>query len=218
MYLSRLILNPRNRRVQREVADPYQMHRSLMNAFPDDLKEGDERVLFRLEQKPSHSGLQLLVQSLTLPDWSWLEVPNARGYLLPVAVPNPAVKAFDVDLSPGQVLAFRLRANPTVKRKFPSGDHKRVGLYREEEQMGWLQRKAEHGGFRLLSARTSHQTTISGWAGRNEGRHRLRLLAVRFDGLLEVADPDRLRGTIRQGVGSAKGLGFGLLSLAPAST
>ena len=38
MYLSRLILNPRHRRVQREVANPYEMHRSLMRAFPDNLK------------------------------------------------------------------------------------------------------------------------------------------------------------------------------------
>jgi len=29
-----------------------------------------------------------------------------------------------------------------------------------------------------------------------------------------VTDPDRLRETVRQGVGSGKGLGFGLLSLA----
>ena len=34
MYLSRLILNPRSRRVQRELAEPYEMHRSLMKAFP----------------------------------------------------------------------------------------------------------------------------------------------------------------------------------------
>ena len=100
MYLSRLILNPRNRRVQREIADPYQMHRSLMKAFPDDLDQDAERVLFRLE-RPSrtgarHGGLALLVQSLNLPDWSWLAEPGAQGYLLPLGEPNPAIKSFDV--------------------------------------------------------------------------------------------------------------------------
>jgi CRISPR system Cascade subunit CasE len=116
MYLSRLILNPRNRRVQKEVAQPYQMHRSLMGAFSDNLKPGDDRVLFRLETART-GALTLLVQSLTLPDWSWLAEPNARGYLLPVDKPNPAVKSFDINLAIGQVLAFRLRANPTVKRR-----------------------------------------------------------------------------------------------------
>lgn len=214
MYLSRLILNPRNRRVQKEVADPYQMHRSLMKAFPDDLAPNEERVLFRLETQPRTGALTLLVQSLTLPDWSWLAEPNARGYLLPVDEPNPAVKSFDLNLASGQVLAFRLRANPTVKRKFESGDHKRVGLYREEEQIEWLKRKAEQSGFRVLSARIGNQNTVNGHIRRGEERHKLKLLAVQFDGLLEVTDPDRLRETVRRGIGSGKGFGFGLLSLA----
>ena len=213
MYLSRLILNPRNRRVQKEVAEPYQMHRSLMNAFPDNLKPGEERVLFRLESQLRCGGLELLVQSLAPPDWSWLEAANARGYLLPVDVPNPAVKPFDLRLSNGQAFAFRLRANPTVKRTV-DGEKKRLGLYREEEQLDWLRRKARQGGFGLIFARVSRKATMGGWAGRNNHRHRLRLLSVQFDGLLQVSDPDELVETVRCGVGSAKGLGFGLLSLA----
>jgi CRISPR system Cascade subunit CasE len=214
MYLSRLTLNPRTRRVQREIAAPYQMHRSLMNGFPDDLAEGDERVLFRLESHPRTGDLTLLVQSLTLPDWSWLAEPGARGYLLPADVPNPAVKSFDLDLSSGQVLAFRLRANPTARRRLPDGTRKRVGLYREEEQIAWLERKAELGGFRVRSVRTSNQHIVDGRLKRDKEAHKLRLLSVQFDGLLQVTDPDRLRETVQRGVGSGKGMGFGLLSLA----
>ena len=214
MYLSRLILNPRHRRVQKEVAQPYQMHRSLMKAFPDNLRPGDERVLFRLETHPRTGALTLLVQSLTLPDWSWLAEPDARGYLLPVDEPNPAVKSFDLNLAISQVLAFRLRANPTVKRRFDDETHKRVGLYREEEQIEWLKRKGEQGGFRVLSARTSGNDIVRGHVRRNDQTHKVNLLAVQFDGLLQVTDPDRLCETVRQGVGSGKGLGFGLLSLA----
>jgi CRISPR system Cascade subunit CasE len=213
MYLSRLILNPRSRRVQKEIAQPYQMHKSLMRAFPDNLAKGDERVLFRLETART-GALTLLVQSLTLPDWSWLAEPDARGYLLPVDEPNPAVKSFDFNLVPGQVLAFRLRANPTVKRRFDSGDHKRVGIYGEEKQIEWLKRKGEQGGFRVLSVRTSNQDTVNGYIRHDKERHKLKLLAVQFDGLLQVTDPDRLCDTVRQGIGSGKGLGFGLLSLA----
>ncbi|MGD9100121.1 MAG: type I-E CRISPR-associated protein Cas6/Cse3/CasE [Anaerolineae bacterium] len=221
MHLSRLILNPRNRRVQREVASPYQLHRSLMRAFPDGLKEGQERVLFRLEEHPRTGALTLLVQSLNPPDWSWLQAPNARDYLLPEHLlppgvyDNPATKPFDLALSPGQVLAFRLRANPTVKRKFPNGDHKRVGLYREEEQIQWLERKAELGGFDLLSARTGRQDIIRGQLKRDDKTHQLRLLSVQFDGVLRVSDPERLCESVRRGIGSGKGMGFGLLSLAP---
>jgi len=217
MYLSRLILNPRQRRIQREVANPYELHRSLMRAFPDDLQEGDERVLFRLETSPSGT-LTLLVQSWMLPDWSCLAQPDFRGYLLPVGEPNPAVKSFDLDLAPGQTLAFRLRANPTVKHWYPNekGEKrpKRVGIYDEEEQIEWLRRKGKLGGFRLVSARTGGQEDVGGKIKHDEGTHKLKLAAVQFDGLLQVTDPDRLHEAVRQGIGSAKGFGFGLLSLA----
>lgn len=215
MYLSRLTLNLRNRRVQREIADPYQMHRSLMRAFPDGLGDGADRVLFRLESHLRTGVLNLLVQSWNSPDWTWLAEPGARGYLLPVGEPNPAIKSFDLDLASGQTLAFRLRANPTVKRKFEDGQHKRVGLYREEEQRKWLQRKAEQGGFRLLSVRTGSRDTVRGRIHRDDTTHELRLLSVQFDGLLQVADPNRLRESVQRGIGSGKALGFGLLSLAP---
>jgi CRISPR system Cascade subunit CasE len=209
MYLSRLILNPRNRRVQKEIANPYEMHRSVMRAFGDDLKDASERILFRLESQRQTGNLTLLVQSWTMPDWSWLADPGARGYLLPVREPNPAIKSFDLSLVKGQTLAFRLRANPTVKRQ-----GKRHGLFRVEEQREWLERKAGTGGFRVLSARISTALDAEGWIPCNDERRRLKLFAVRFDGFLGVADAGRLRDTVRRGIGPGKGLGFGLLSLA----
>ena len=213
MYLTRLILNPRHRRVQKEISDPYQMHRSIMRAFPEHLDTEKERVLFRVDASRGGPPL-LLVQSLAAPDWSWLvHDDGARGYLLPGDEPNPWVKDFQIELKSGQVLAFRLRANPTVKRK-----GKRLGLYRDEEQMDWLTRKAEQGGFRLLSARTRNEKVLGGVIHRNSREEHLRVLSVQFEGLLQVVDAQRLRRTVEKGIGSGKGLGFGLLSLArPAS-
>jgi CRISPR system Cascade subunit CasE len=222
MYLSRLILNPRNRRVQRELAEPYQMHKSLMRGFPDNLNREKERVLFRVDADPRNDSLSVLLQSTLESKWGWLEDNRARGYLLPEhrlppgVEKNPAAKSFDLKLAPGQVLAFRLRANPTVRRKFPNGDRKRVGLYRDEEQLAWLARKAESGGFRILSAGVRSEPEVGGRIRRNGDTHKLKLLAVRFDGILQVTDPERFQETVRQGIGSGKGLGFGLLSLARA--
>jgi CRISPR system Cascade subunit CasE len=215
MYLSRLILNPRNRRVQKEIADRYQLHRSIMRAFADDLDTTEERVLFRVEEQHRGGDLSLLVQSLTMPDWTWLAEPDARGYLLPVSRPNPAVKPFDLSLASGQKLAFRLRANPTARRRLSDGSRKRIGLCLQEEQLDWLERKAERGGFRVLSVRTGQELEVHGWVRRNGTTHRLTLLSVQFEGLLQVEDPDQVQETVRQGIGSAKSFGFGLLSLAP---
>lgn len=220
MYLTRLILNPRHRRVQRELADPYQMHKTLMRGFPDDLNRERDRVLFRVETDPRSGLLTVLLQSTLEPGWAWLQENGARDYLLPGHLlppgveQNPATKTFDLTLAPGQVLAFRLRANPTVKRRFPSGDHKRVGVYGEEKQVEWLKRKGELGGFRLVTARTSGQEDVKRTITRQGKKHKLKLAAVQFDGLLQVTDPGRLSETVRRGIGSAKGFGFGLLSLA----
>jgi len=212
MYLSRLTLNPRSRRVQREMVEPYQMHRTLMRSFPSGMDRQEERVLFRVDADTRAGKLALLVQSTLRPEWGWLGGDGARGYVLE----PPETKRLDLPLAPGQVLAFRLLGNPTVKRRFADGAHKRVGLYRADEQEQWLKRKGEQGGFRVLSVRVSEQGSIVGPIDRDGVRHNLRLLTVRFDGILQVVDPGQLAQTVRRGVGSGKGLGCGLLSLGPA--
>lgn len=212
MYLSRLILDARSRRVRREVSEPYEMHRTLLKAFPSAAAGGPGRVLFRVDTPPVHySGPMhfiVLVQSEQMPDWSFLQ--DIERYLLPDVADNPAVKPFAPVFTPGQPLLFRLRANPTVKR-----NGKRCGLYREEEQRAWLERKAKENGFSVLGVLIQREGIVGGRIHRGEEEtHALRLLAVRFDGLLRVEDSECFLNALRQGIGSGKGLGFGLLSVA----
>lgn len=49
-------------------------------------------------------------------------------------------------------------------------------------------------------------------------RRQLTFAAVLFEGLLEVTDPDAFRAALEQGIGSGKAYGFGLLSIAPATS
>ena len=211
MHLSQLILNGRSRQARRDLANPYQLHRTVMSAFPAKLPE-DERVLFRLEIHPRHKAPVLLVQSLRRPEWS--ELP--AGYLLPLQssgwpVENPAVKQVELHFLPGQTLAFRLRANPTVKRQ-----GKRYGLFKEDEQQAWMRRKSAEAGCELLSLQVGSDSRLKGWQPQEDGSvRRLEFYAVTFEGNLRVLCPDDLLAAIQSGIGSGKGLGFGLLSLAP---
>jgi CRISPR system Cascade subunit CasE len=50
----------------------------------------------------------------------------------------------------------------------------------------------------------------------NDYYHRLKLWCIQFDGLLKVDDPVLLAKAVQAGIGSGKGFGFGLLSLARA--
>jgi CRISPR system Cascade subunit CasE len=43
----------------------------------------------------------------------------------------------------------------------------------------------------------------------------MRFVSAQFDGILQVVDVDKMHAAIANGIGSAKGFGFGLLSLAP---
>ncbi|MFQ5614487.1 MAG: type I-E CRISPR-associated protein Cas6/Cse3/CasE, partial [Anaerolineae bacterium] len=111
------------------------------------------------------------------------------------------------------------RANPTKRlfrddpeRKLKKGQ--RLGLFKEEEQQAWLQRKGQQGGGFIVLGATIISEGFS--RGRTKEKHKFKHFAVRFDGLLQVTDPDRFLKTVRRGIGSGKGLGFGLLSLARA--
>ena len=65
MYLSRLAINPRSRDVQQDLADIYQMHRTVMSAFPHVEGKDDARaelaVLYRLETVERSREVVLLV-------------------------------------------------------------------------------------------------------------------------------------------------------------
>lgn len=211
MYLSRLILNHRSRQVQKELAEPYQMHRTLLKCF---LHAGnpDERVLFRVDVDQRAGIPTVLVQSHYEPNFSPLQGIGREPYLLDYANENPAVKVFEPKLYHGQVLAFRLLANPTVRR-----NGKRRALPTPEEQAAWLGRKAEEAGFQVLQARIEKRPTIQGPIFRSEQRHDLLIAAVLFEGLLQVNVVETFQKALEKGVGSAKGLGCGLLSIAPIS-
>ena len=219
MYLSRLLLNPRSRQVQHELADTYEMHRTICRAFPGEIFQDNQAsgILFRVDVHPNTGVPTLLIQSLEMPNWSYL-LTSRKDYLLgetnlPVGADNPAVKQVDLQLRAGQVLAFRLRANPTKRLKESA---KRIGLFREEDQLTWLGRKIEAAGGTLVSAHITGKANLRGklFAEKNDDR-RMKFISAQFDGILQVKDPSLLVKAVGVGIGSAKGFGFGLLSLAP---
>lgn len=170
LYLSRLILDLNSRQVRSEIAQQYEMHRTLMHAFDGYTVNKEENVrekcgvLFCADVDDQNSRAVVYVQSVVEPDWSYLDM--CKNYLLSEeGLPNPTYKNIAVSyrgLQNGQTLAFSLRANPTKRIAKPSkGDDmlkgKRVALLREEEQIDWLVRKGDErekgcpGGFKILA-------------------------------------------------------------------
>jgi CRISPR system Cascade subunit CasE len=208
MYLNRLTLNPRNPGARRDMAQPYELHRTLMRGL-EHAPDG-ERLLFRIEPERGPGGPVVLVQSDTMqPDWASL-LENA--YLLRADGPKP----FSPALRVGQRLRFRLTANPVKKV-----DGKRIPLIfdqHEDEQVktywDWLHRQAERCGFSVLTAQDAPFRTASNRQERKDyEKHQIPHFCVRFDGVLEVLDPERVVQAVKQGIGPAKPFVFGLLSL-----
>jgi CRISPR system Cascade subunit CasE len=214
MYLSLLALNPYSRRVQRELSDRYELHRTLMRAFQPAMPAG-ERLLFRLEEMDAFP--KVIVQSHNLPAWEFLAQDPDFARYLSADSPFPQVKTFDPQFLAGQQFAFRILANPTrrdTKARDSNGRKKRIGIYEEEAQAHWLERKGEQAGFALLDVALRSDGFVRGVQKKDEHRNSLRALAVQFDGVLKVIDPTAFRQALHTGIGSAKGFGFGLLSLA----
>lgn len=215
MYLSRLEFNLKSRRVQKELANRYELHRTLMHAFKPELP-GGERLLFRLETE--RGSAEVLVQTQNLPNWAYFrEDAGFIGYMMET---EPQVKPFTPEFKMGQKFYFRLLANPTYRKagyKNKKGHSKRIGIKTEEDQIKWLMKKGQAGGFLpfgelvLKNMDSLHGVQVDG----NE-KHIIKIDCVQFDGLLEVTNPEEFEQTFRSGIGSARGFGCGLLSLARA--
>ncbi len=209
LWLSRLLL----------ARDPgaYPLHQSLWKAFP----ACEARpFLFRADPVEGRK-VRVLVQSVREPDWRGLG-KNVEDLAGP--------KRWQPALDAGRRFRFFLRANPTVSRKgrseprfdgvegadFRARRGVRVGIGREEDRLVWLVQHGESCGFRMAgdpdrpSVRVSPPFVVQ-W--RKDGRV-ARHLGVDFEGVLVVQDAEKLRAALPKGLGTAKAMGFGLLSLA----
>jgi CRISPR system Cascade subunit CasE len=187
-------------------------------------REAEVGFLFRIDPQPGGRAV-ILVQSGSAVEPDWNYAFHNAGYLL--AAP-PEVKEFNPCFTKDQRLRFRLVANPT--RRLSKHSRERDGQPVKEKSIGkrvpvptdqlidwlvdWRVRPDELPGFSISKDSTTVQAGyIYVNKGGNDGGQRLR--SVRYEGILEVTDPDRFRNTLLRGIGPGKAFGFGLLSVAP---
>jgi len=200
MYLSRVYVQwPQSK-------NAYTLHQALWQLFPnrpDDMRD----FLFRVEQEEMGVGAFVLMQSQQEP---------ATGV---ESVQLKAKRDYALNLQEGQRLRFLLKANPikTIKdekgRKNAKGEIKkcRVPLIKEEEQSQWLTRRID--GIAVLSEiQISPCLPLYFRKQRNAGK----IVPLKYEGVMDVVDPIALSALLEHGVGPAKALGCGMLSLVPA--
>ena len=180
---------------QRHLNDSYAWHKALWDAFP----ETDSRnFLYRVESRDGGFLVYLLSENKPVqPEWGeWESKPVGDAFL---------------DHSSYR---FQLCANPTVKRKRDGRKNgTRTAIYDPQELKEWLLRKAEQGGFAVEESTLQISPPLNQpfYKKGTRGNHK----RVEFHGVLGVADREKLEATFKNGIGSAKAFGFGLLVLQP---
>lgn len=209
MYLARLRLDPAHPQARRDLASAYEMHRTLSRAFARSADDPPARFLWRLEAQGADAFFlppTVLVQSVE--PGNWMALDDLQGYLYQ----QVEMRLVNLDglLQRGRTCIYRLACNPTVTR-----GGKRFGLVREDDQIEWLQRQGRTHGFTLNTARILRSERVSVNQGR--GGQRITVQVVQFDGMLRVVDPSKVAQVLVHGIGHAKALGLGMLSLAPSN-
>jgi CRISPR system Cascade subunit CasE len=164
MYLSRLLLNPRDHDTMRWLADCHQLHRVIMSGFPHVDSESARRdlgVLFRVEPPAPDGTIRVLVQSRAEPHWQ-LESRAAR------ADPPISLHGLLAGIAPGRRYRFRLRANPTRRV------HHRATLGPDTRELDIRDRWEDPGtipeGERTGIIRRAHAEPAHAWHTRDDGK------------------------------------------------
>lgn len=203
MYLSKLVLNERDRTVQRDLSNAHALHQRIMQAFPDEQQENSRanwNILFR--QEPDSS--IVLVQSGVEPNWMHL----SNNYL--IQSPNLTSVDFATSrLEVGRVLQFRLKANPSKRDK---QSRKLIGMFHQVDQIAWLERQASQHGFKLLSVDVIPTPNVFGVKAK--GKAPIRIFTVMYQGILQITDSAQFINVMQQGIGRGRSYGCGLLSIA----
>lgn len=177
------------------VHDFYKLHGLIYSLFPETAKFTDRRdpqtgaILYRLENGESP---YVIIQSRMAPMWG-------------------DTKKFTPMFETGSSFWYRLRASVTKRR---TTDGRRIGIIDMDEQINWLHRKATMGGFGIVTATIIDRPgTIR---SERDGTEVVAITPVTFEGILTVRDPAQMLITHELGIGTAKGFGCGLLTLAMA--
>jgi len=244
MFLTRFPVNMTRRKSRAMLASPYELHAAIAGSFSESVANNSEgRVLWRLDRS-KNGAVNLLIASPEKPSLvgldeqiGWPDIEHqwkTRNY-------DPLLNQLEV----GQRYAFRLVANPVVSRSGianEAGRSKRIAHLTVLQQAAWLageqaytllgkevpaafaaqeESRAMRNGFRIvadsgigaLQLVVSDSTKVT--FAKSNGR-RITLAMARYDGLLEVADEQKMRRALCFGIGHAKSFGCGLITLAPA--
>lgn len=204
MVLSRVELDLARRSTMIALNNPQKLHGAVESAFPGERR----RRLWRLDTLGGKMYLLLLSE----------DTPDLTGVVQQFGTGAPSeTRSYDPLLqriTPGSWWHFRLTANPVKNCRTDAetarGEVKAHCTVQYQKQ--WLAERAEKHGFALDD--DAFTVTHSQWYNfAKQGTRRVTLLAVTYEGVLRVTDPEAFKETLCQGLGRGKAYGMGLLTV-----
>lgn len=195
------------------IRDNYQWHKKIWEFFPNN-KCIKRDYLSRIDTH-DRSFLVWILSQIKPECPVWLDPDRLNIKPISDSFFSHSKYAFDIVVNPTKSL--------TSIEKSKRG--KRVSIVKEDELREWIQRKGVNrsfdkngnpirGGFKIIQEKPLEIGRMYEYYF-NKGEHVGFHGGVRFKGFLEVTDAAAFRQTYFQGIGSAKGFGFGLMLLAP---
>jgi CRISPR system Cascade subunit CasE len=210
---------------ERRSTAPYLIHQSVADLFGD---RPDRGYLYRVvEEHPGWRELLVLSDAPPL----CLEEVRSPDHRRAISIES---RAYEPQLSAGQLLDYEIRVNATQVRRGPELDrngkprqhrHDVWELVWQAERStpctphavygGWLATQLE-GAAELLDTRVTERGEVQARRGGHAAG--ARFVATNLIGTLRVTDPERFRCVVARGTGRAKAFGCGLFCISRPGT
>lgn len=199
MILTKVKLDLRSPSARQALTDCGDMHRNIQALFGESRE--DAGVLYRAQK--TERGCTVYILSSRKPVF---DEAAARNGMIPAGTRD--MTAVEGLFAEGRRFRFDLLTMPSKKESDRTRKNSQRRILRDpEERLAWLARKAEAGGFRILSASDEEGETLR--AKKSGGE--LWIHTTRFTGVLEITDPDRFLSAWKGGIGPEKAYGLGML-------
>ena len=202
MYLTKLELDLTNPGIRAALRDAQKIHQLVTGLFQCARK--DAEILFRCRCRGIHTDLYMYSACPVDPDrvLAGMRLAAQRD-----------VTPWLGTMEAGNVFSFQLVTAPFRKvAEDGARNSRRRALRTQEERLAWLQRKAEQGGFRVLSVEEKPAEKLTARHAPENGGS-LTVNAYCYTGLLQVMNAERFRQAITSGIGPGKAYGLGMLML-----
>lgn len=199
MYLSKVLVNLKNKDVIYSFEDANFWHKHIMEGFLDSLEPCSNArqklgVLFRKEV--TEKGIILYVQSKVEPNW------YGKNWVLKAEVKN--IDNVISSFKKGVILSFNLLCTPYYTDK---STNKLRCFSKKEDKINWLKEKEKYNGFILKICDEVYCKEVI----KNIGGYKNACLNLtNLKGVLEITDAEKFKTFYTEGVGRQKAYGAGM--------